>query len=34
MIYNDGGVFSGSFLNDLPHGEGELEYANKDVFKG
>lgn len=34
IAYEDGSTYSGRFLNDLPHGTGTLEYANKDLYRG
>jgi len=34
MIFGDGSVYAGRLLNDLPHGEGDFEYVNKDKYIG
>ena len=34
MVYADGSVYVGEFSNNIPHGIGELEYVNKDKYKG
>ena len=34
MIYGDGSVYQGRFINNLPEGLGYLEYVNKDKYKG
>lgn len=34
MIYGDGSVYSGEFYDDIPHGSGQIEYVNKDTYKG
>ena len=34
LVYADGSVYSGEFLNDIPHGIGEMEYLNKDKYIG
>lgn len=34
MVFEDGSVYTGFFLNGLPDGEGECKYVNGEVFKG
>ncbi len=34
MIFEDGSVYTGFFINGLPDGEGECKYVNGDVYKG
>lgn len=34
MIFDDGSVYTGFFLNGLPDGEGECKYVNGEVYKG
>ena len=34
MVFDDGSVYTGFFLNGLPDGEGECKYVNGDVYKG
>lgn len=34
MVFDDGSVYTGFFLNGIPDGEGECTYINGDVYKG
>jgi hypothetical protein len=34
MVFEDGSVYTGFFINGLPDGEGECKYVNGDVYKG
>ncbi len=34
FVFNDGSVFTGSFKNGLPDGEGECHYKNGDFYSG
>lgn len=34
LTLNDGSVYTGFFVNGLPHGEGECRFANGDHYKG
>lgn len=34
MVFEDGSVYTGFFINGLPDGEGECRYVNGDVYKG
>ena len=34
MVFEDGSVYTGFFLNGLPDGEGECRYVNGEVYKG
>jgi hypothetical protein len=34
MVFTDGSVYTGSFLDGLPHGEGFCKYANGDKYDG
>ncbi|HEY3387501.1 MAG TPA: caspase family protein [Saprospiraceae bacterium] len=34
MVFDDGSVYTGFFLNGLPDGEGECRYVNGEVYKG
>ena len=34
IVYGDGSVYAGEFLNELPHGVGDFEYVNKDKYIG
>jgi hypothetical protein len=34
MVFEDGSVYTGFFLNGLPDGDGECRYVNGDVYKG
>ena len=32
MVFDDGSVYTGFFLNGLPDGEGECKYVNGEVL--
>lgn len=34
MVFDDGSVYTGFFLNGMPDGEGECRYVNGEVYKG
>ncbi len=34
MVFDDGSVYTGFFLNGLPDGEGECRYVNGEVYRG
>ena len=34
MIFKDGSIYEGEYLNDQMHGQGVIRYPNGDVYAG